>query len=333
MTTSMRDKITILVNVHNRHKHLARQLEYIHAHYDRILVLDSSDVEYAAKDQYPNVEYHYYPKWEYVDKLADIVKKVETPYVHLCADDDFYVPESVKSCVGFLEENPTYTSAHGHYLSFHWDGKHFDTYPIYTHYIGKDICSDDIAIRLNEILSPYIQLLYSVHRTENLHDCFCLASENKIINHRLVELLVAAIAISNGNHKVLPLLYGVREALFNSAGTLLPSINDVLRQESSRGEYDRFVALIADYIHRSSDIPENYAIKVFNEAFQPYVNSRKRKMLHLPQLLPPGLRILLNRYRFRNGEVALAGLPSGGIEFLEDLDQMEALVRKYNINV
>jgi len=333
MTTDMRDKITILVNVHNRHKHLARQLEYIHAHYDRILVLDSSDVEYEAKDQYPNVEYHYYPKWEYVDKLADIVKKVETPYVHLCADDDFYVPESVGSCVDFLEENSDYASVHGHYLSFHWDGKHFDTYPLYTHYIGKDIQSDDIAARLKDIFNPYIQLLYSVHRTENLRDCFCLASERKVTNHRLVELLVTAIAAINGKHKVLPRLYGVRETLFNSAGTFVPTINDVLKTDSQKEEYDQFVTLITENIRQKSGILSKAAIKAFGEAFHPYINNRKRRFLQFPQLLPSGLRILLNRYRFRNGEVALAGLPSCGIEFSEDLDQMEALVRKHNIIV
>ena len=118
MTATIREKLTVLVNVHNRHAHLARQLDYIHAHYDRILVLDSSDCEYAGKDEYPNVEYYYYPGWEYVDKLADIAKKVNTPYVHLCADDDFYIPDSVCQCVRFLEDNPDYASAHGHYLSF-----------------------------------------------------------------------------------------------------------------------------------------------------------------------------------------------------------------------
>lgn len=319
------NKITVLVNVHNRHKHLARQLDYLQSHYARILVFDSSDVEYAGKNDYSNVEYYYYPNWEYVDKLADIIKKVQTPYVHLCADDDFYVPESVESCVVFLDEHLDYASAHGHYLAFHWNGVHFDTYPLYRNYIGRDIHSDNVAIRLKEIFSPYIQLLYSVHRTENLKRCFCLASEKKVVNHRLVELLVSIIAAINGKHKVLPIFYGARETLYNSAGTFVPTINDVMKAESFEKELRDFECLIASYIAQYAGIPEGEAIQLFKEAFLPYVENRSRRMKQLPQLLPASLRIRINRLRYRGGE--LAGI---GVESSRELNEIETFVRKHN---
>jgi len=325
MNDTLREKITILVNVHNRHRHLARQLDYIQAHYDHILVFDSSDVEFAGKGDYPNVEYHYYPQWEYVDKLADIVKKVETPYVHLCADDDFYVPASVVACVAFLEDHPDYASAHGHYLSFHWDGKCFDTQPLYTNYMGREIRSDDVATRLKEIFGPYIQLLYAVHRIENLRECFCLASKSQVTNHRLVELLVSVIAIINGKHKVLPIFYGAREMLYNSAGTFIPTINEVLKRGALRNEYNRFVSLISDYIQTNSGMPASDAIKAFQSAFLPYVNSRARKVKQLPQLLPAKLRIWLNRYRHKDGGWSAVGLAPN-----TELDRISSFVQRHN---
>ena len=325
MDDSLKDKITILVNVHNRQQHLSRQLDYIHAHYERILVLDSSDTEYAGKDDYPNVEYHYYPGWEYVDKLADIIKKVKTPYVHLCADDDFYVPEAVYSCVAFMEKHADYASAHGHYRAFHWDGKHFDVSPLYTHYIDRDIENEDVAIRLEEVFASYIQLLYGVHRIENLRDCFCLASERKVTNHRLVELLVTAVAIVNGKHKVLPLLYGMRETLYNSAGTFVPTIEDVLKSESSAGEYERFVGLIASCIHFRYGISQDTAASLFEKAFRQYVASRRRKLKTSPQLLPSRLRIIINRMRYRNWNMRIAGH-----ELRQSLETIESYVRTHN---
>jgi len=307
---------------------LARQLDYIHEHYDRILVLDSSDHEYAGKSNYPNVEYYYYPKWEYIDKLADVVKKVETPYVHLCADDDFYIPESVGMCLDFLESNPAYASTHGQYLSFHWDGRHFDTQPLYVNNIGRDINSDNAEVRLQEAFNPYIQLLYGVHRCENLHDGFCLASEYKVINHRLVELLVTAIAVINGKHKVLPLFFGARETLYNSAGTFVPTIDRVVCKGAQK-QYGRFIALIARYLAGKSNISEDRATRIFEDAFRPYLNNKSRRNQQFKQLLPIKLRIFMNHYRFgRNGGIdATANVQS------ELLDDIENMVRSHDISL
>lgn len=327
MRNSLREKITILVNVHNRHKHLSRQLDYIHAHYDRILVLDSSDVEYAEKDKYRNVEYYYYPAWEYVDKLEDIVTKVKTPYVHLCADDDFYIPDSVLSCVQFLETNPDYASAHGHYLSFHWDGRHFDTRPLYINYIGRDISSNDVAVRLREALNPYIQLLYGVHRIGNLRDCFCKASASKVTNHRLVELLVTAFAVINGKHRVLAQFYGARETLYNSAGTFIPSLSKVLAEDACTGEYTRFVQLVAAYMEQKNDLSAGQAGRIFDDAFRQYAANAGRILSQLPQLLPSIVRITINRIRFRRG-----GLPGIGISSHDELNDIESVVRMHNIS-
>jgi glycosyltransferase domain-containing protein len=298
MDDAPRNKITILVNVHNRHRHLARQLDYIHDHYDRILVCDSSDAEYAGKNDYPNVEYFYYPHWEYVDKLADIVKKVETPYVHLCADDDFYFPKSIEACVNFLISNPDYASAQGQYVSFHWNGKHFNIAPMYRNLAGRDICGSDVSDRLIEVFRPYVQMLYAVHHTDNLRQCFIRAGTNGITNHRLVELLVSIIAIINGGHKVLPLLYGVRETLFNSAGTHVASIDDILKQESLKEEFNRYQKLIAVYLNHKLGIPEKHAVGVFQEAFCAYINNPKRTLRRLPHRLPASLRILFNHCRY-----------------------------------
>ncbi|MBN2683934.1 MAG: TIGR00180 family glycosyltransferase [Pontiellaceae bacterium] len=325
MIDTPRDKITVLVNVHNRHERLSRQLDYIHQHYDHILVLDSSDVEYTGKHDYPNVEYFYYPRWEYVDKLADVIKKVKTPYAHLCADDDFYVPSAIYSCVSFLEKHEDYVCAHGRYIAFYWDGKHFDMQPLYTHYIGRDICCDDVEQRLYDSFNPYIQLLYGVHRSATLQECFVQASIKQVLNHRLVELLVTALSAVNGKHKVLPLLYGARETLYDSAGTFIPTINEVLVQDSVKGEYTRFLDIVTGSMEKTCGIVSAKGEQIFRSAFMPYLSVSGSKLKQLPRCLPPYMRIIINRLRYGNSVRDSLGMDHRG-----ELNTIETFVRKHD---
>ena len=204
---------------------------------------------------------------------------------------------------------------------FHWDGRHFDTQPLYTNYIGRDICDDEVTSRLTEAFNPYIQLLYGVHRTENLRDCFGLASENKVMNHRLVELLVTAIAMINGKHKVLPFFYSARETLYDSAGTFIPSVASLMAGD----EYERFVSLVAEYASRKCTIRVDEVMNSFRCAMQSYVSNRRRRIKELPRLLPPFVRIHINRIRYRDG-----GRSAIGLSDKSPLNRVETLVRAYN---
>ena len=111
------DKVTLIIPTYNRHNYLTRILDYYSNVNLRILVADSSQNEYPFKNTY-QIDYFHYPNYMPSKKLADIIQKVKTPYVFMCADDDFIIPRAIEKCIKFLDKNSDYSSAQGIYFSF-----------------------------------------------------------------------------------------------------------------------------------------------------------------------------------------------------------------------
>src|ERR1035437_9123475 len=97
-------KITIVTATRNRHPYLERIIDYYSNYNIQMLIADDSKEKYA-KELPRNVTYYYYSGEPYLSRLNDILQKVKTPYVVLCADDDFIVPDGISKCVSFLDDN------------------------------------------------------------------------------------------------------------------------------------------------------------------------------------------------------------------------------------
>ncbi len=331
MNKHKEQRITVIINVHNRHRHLARQLDYLGSYYACMMVADSSDRPYSSSVQ-PHVNYIHYRNWDYTDKLADVIQKVQTPYVHLCADDDFYVPPAVSKCADFMEAQPDYFSAQGRYMAFQWNGEALKYIPLYRNYIDRDVGSDCAAIRYGELFHSYIQCLYSVHRTENLKEAFSLALASDIRNHNLVELLTAVTAVIHGKHRVLPMVYGIREKMSDSAGTFMPNIHEVIRNPAHHNEYDRFVSGISEYAAGRLHMDRSQAQKEFLSGFDPYVANTASSPGEWRRLLPASFRRMLKKaaglMRTDVNEMAYIYACEGADEALSAI---EHYIRKHHI--
>src|SRR6266853_2116638 len=105
-----RDKISILIPTHNRHLYLDRLLNYFSPHHLKIFIADSSASPYQS-DKFPSAIYQHLPELSYYQKIWKVLNEIETPYVVLCPDDDFTIPEAMEECVQFLEAHTDYASA------------------------------------------------------------------------------------------------------------------------------------------------------------------------------------------------------------------------------
>src|SRR5262249_44916375 len=76
---------------------------------------------------FPNlaIEYHRYPDdvsfGHFYRKLADIMRKVRTPYVKMVDNDDFIGVAALDKCVEFLEGHPDYVCCGGGIAGFALD--------------------------------------------------------------------------------------------------------------------------------------------------------------------------------------------------------------------
>ena len=72
---------------------------------------DSSTEKHHFDKLKENWQHIYTPGLFFTKKVEVVLDKVKTPYLLMCADDDFIIPKSILQCVSFLEENKDYVIA------------------------------------------------------------------------------------------------------------------------------------------------------------------------------------------------------------------------------
>ncbi len=84
---------TVIIPEHKRPEHLKRLLDYFLSYGIKVIVTDSSDVEFKYLSEFEkDIVYRFYPKVNLAEKLTKVISLVETPFVVMCANDDFLVP-------------------------------------------------------------------------------------------------------------------------------------------------------------------------------------------------------------------------------------------------
>ena len=119
-------KITIVIpTLYYRGYKLLRLLKYLKSQkYNlniRILIsglFDKMPEEVKEIVNNLNIEYLEFSKEISVaKKFSNGIETINTPYIVLCADDDFIVPGSLIDSIKYLEDNPDFSTAHGRYIS------------------------------------------------------------------------------------------------------------------------------------------------------------------------------------------------------------------------
>ena len=155
------DKITLVIPTHYRHNYLKRLLSYYEGGGIKILVADSTDVEFKDKDKF-DIDYYHYPDYIYSKKLYNIVNKVVTPYMVFCADDDFIILSSIEKSIQFLEKHNDYAFCQGYTYTYQkFNNKVVFWLTRYQHNNEHNQYLDRIK---SQVSTPY----YGVNRTNNV---------------------------------------------------------------------------------------------------------------------------------------------------------------------
>ncbi|OUX38011.1 MAG: hypothetical protein CBE33_01810 [Candidatus Pelagibacter sp. TMED273] len=123
MSDYLLQKLTIVIFSYNRHKYLKRTIKYWSKYQAKILVLDGSDTK--LEDPCLNIKdikYIYDPRSIY-ERLLSSINYIETEFMVLGGDDEFYLPSALNSCIKFLSKNPNFASCGGRAMGFHTNGK------------------------------------------------------------------------------------------------------------------------------------------------------------------------------------------------------------------
>ena len=240
----MKEKLTIVIPEHNRPKRLKRLLYfYLSNGYNNIIVSDSSTNQFEYLNDFKDsIVYYHFPKTHLVDKIVSIKNEVKTPYVVLCAEDDYMMPNALESIVHFLENNKEYKSAQGYWMQF-WpkDNNHLRLlYPQVTK--ENSLNENDSKYRTIQLFEHYYQFYYVVMTKELFFSSYESIIENgktKLDNLCLVEMWQAAFCSNHGKHAILPVFYAMREYISGSAGHYVPTYA-ALKKENKEIEQVEF---------------------------------------------------------------------------------------------
>lgn len=242
---SVLKNVTVIIPAHNRPERLRRLLGYYSGCGLRILVPDSSDQCYNGDVSSPDVTYIHRPGLHFLLKIKEILPLISTDYVLYCADDDFIVPSAIASMVEFLDDNPDYSIAQGHYLTFTPKERGVEFYPRYIRYFDSRIVADDPPGRLLQDKCKYASLLYGVARTEQFRSiygyCFGKDGELRFRNLFLAEEFFNHAMLIHGKYATIPCFYSARERIKGSATETVVPISEIRSSDEYRWEYDGFI--------------------------------------------------------------------------------------------
>lgn len=158
---------TIVIPTHNRSQYLARCVRWFSEFNCPIVIADSSaEISCGGLESENVVHIHHPGGFEvYPRKLELAMSRVQTPFVAMCADDDFITREGLEASVSFLQAHDHYSFSQGYAYLYQKFDKRLVVWPMVYPY--HNVESDDWVERIEQAKST---VYYGVNRTEVLRE-------------------------------------------------------------------------------------------------------------------------------------------------------------------
>ena len=290
----MEQLVTLVIILHNRHQNLDRLLKYYLDVKMAIVIADSSAMPHHFAHIHTNWQHFYTPGVSYTEKIEITLARIQTPFVVLCADDDFTVPESILRCVEFLDKHDDYVAAQGNCLRYFNDTVGTGRIKFSSLYdIQPFVEQEAPLVRLEKMFNPYKSILYAVHRTDSLRRAFHRAGP-VIRNLFLNEYLTAIVPSMAGKLKDFSFLYQVRQYAEDSDDKITDNLDTIIFNEKYRDEWKAFVSLCAENAAAATHLSEAVIepqIKIRLSDFASHMMSAR----HIPLSLRKRIGSVVNR--------------------------------------
>lgn len=247
--------LTIIIPSHRRHRYLRRSIAYYQQLPFQVLLVDSSTN--AFNDPLPaHIRYLHLPDMPFADKVLIAANHLETPFVALCPDDDFFLPQLLQQATAQMSQNPDLSICFGRPIRFD------EPYSGRFRWAGAALpfprLSGDKILDIQRFMKRYEQVLWSVYRPDVLFESFVRIRQARYQNENFIELTIAAVAVALGTIHPMSGPWMVREtAIGEHWGKLHETIG-----WQHQVDIDLFKAQLADLVC------EDYA----ELALQAYIN-------------------------------------------------------------
>lgn len=208
----MGPRLTLICPSYERHYYLERSFRFWSDRNDiNVIYADGSQSPLASLSKYTsNVSYIHQPI-SVQQRTLLMLDRVDTPYVCMMCDDEFYLPSSLQSCIEYLEANPDYSACMGRSLSFRVSSGRVVFGQQYPRLRDRALDAESSLRRLTDHFSEYVpSTCYAVIRTEVFRSAMKIALNCKIDIFAISEIIFEFLVIAKGKTRVLPQLYWLR---------------------------------------------------------------------------------------------------------------------------
>ena len=204
--------LTLVTLSYKRPAYLTRSLQYWSGRGPKIIALDGSPepIERSALEGLAcNVSYKHAPV-SFMKRLEMTQSMLDTPYVALLADDDFYLPSAVEASIEFLEKNSDYSACICRPAGFGYESTVgvFGVSGVYDD-MNNDyrVVSDAPGERMREHMGRYMpSTMYAVLRSKNWSKTIEACVKKEFPVFAMAELQMELSTAYLGKSAVLPIL-------------------------------------------------------------------------------------------------------------------------------
>ncbi|MBP7506359.1 MAG: TIGR00180 family glycosyltransferase [Prolixibacteraceae bacterium] len=290
-------KLTVVLFLKDRVNFTYRWLYYhnVIAFPFRILMADGGKDEtiqrvLSGRNSHPNLDYEYY-RYPYDAnysiyhaKKADILSRVETPFVVLTDNDDFLVVEALRKSVQFLLGNDEYVACGGDLFAFELEPEINDLFGNSVNFIHQPppsgIEQKTAMERVRHHFINYFTTYYDVHRTVVARKLYRQLYEFDTKDVTISELLTSFMTVAMGKVKKLQDAYLLRQVHLDTncyREDIMYDRFDRMLRETWSDDFSKFVDAVVGMIiekdHSSVEEAANNVKKGYRQFIAPIITN------------------------------------------------------------
>jgi len=206
-------ELTLVVPSYNRQEFILRLMNYWSGSGLKLIVMDGTIIKIdpsLLNKLLDNIQYIHCPTGIY-DRLKISINFVNTKYVALAGDDEFYIPTALSKCIEELKENPELVACCGRSLAFYVENTVINggvQYPELDNYIIEDNNANDRLLFHMKNYAP--SLTYAVCLSELWKKSLTCITNKEYPFYAAFELQFEMLMSFAGKSKVIPELMWLR---------------------------------------------------------------------------------------------------------------------------
>lgn len=290
MKRPLLSKLSLVIPSYDRPSFALRSMRYWSGQGVAVHIIDGSPTPISPSDLdgfAGNIHYHHLPA-SFIQRLEASFGYLDTEYVALAGDDEFFVPSGLEACIAELDSQPELVSCMGRCLRFNhtvegvWGNADYLAMESYT------VLQSDPIERMVAHMHPYTcSTVYSVVRTPVWRRAVSTYTRKEFPVYAIGELQIELAICYQGKSRVLPELTWLRSSEVSpTRGTdisLAPAntFANWWSDPAKNAEHAEFLAIMGVTLAEGTAVPAEIeaGVKTALDAYHAYgqaLSSRRR---------------------------------------------------------